>query len=239
MLIALLLVKLYLSSSEKIVCLSSIFFSMLNDITEIYRKIKPVIERRMEEFREIWEKGSEEDIFEELAFCLLTPQSKARICWMAVERMKKNEVLLRGSYEEILENLQGVRFKYTKAQNIILAREFFMQEGKLSIRDKLKEFSNPWEMREYLVKNIRGIGYKEASHFLRNIGMGEKLAILDRHIMRNLRKLGVIGEIPRNLTRKKYLEIEEKMHAFCEEIGIPLAHFDLLLWYLETGFVFK
>jgi len=239
MLIALLLVKLYLSSSEKIVCLSSIFFSMLNDITEIYRKIKPVIERRMEEFREIWEKGSEEDIFEELAFCLLTPQSKARICWMAVERMKKNEVLLRGSYEEILENLQGVRFKYTKAQNIILAREFFMQEGKLSIRDKLKEFSNPWEMREYLVKTIRGIGYKEASHFLRNIGMGEKLAILDRHIMRNLRKLGVIGEIPRNLTRKKYLEIEEKMHAFCEEIGIPLAHFDLLLWYLETGFVFK
>ncbi|MCD6370529.1 MAG: N-glycosylase/DNA lyase [Thermoplasmata archaeon] len=212
---------------------------MLNDITEIYRKIKPVIERRMEEFREIWEKGSEEDIFEELAFCLLTPQSKARICWMAVERMKKNEVLLRGSYEEILENLQGVRFKYTKAQNIILAREFFMQEGKLSIRDKLKEFSNPWEMREYLVKTIRGIGYKEASHFLRNIGMGEKLAILDRHIMRNLRKLGVIGEIPRNLTRKKYLEIEEKMHAFCEEIGIPLAHFDLLLWYLETGFVFK
>jgi len=193
----------------------------------------------MEEFREIWEKGGEEDIFEELAFCLLTPQSKARICWTAVERMKKNDVLLRGRYEEILENLQGVRFKYTKAQNIILAREFFMQEGKLSIRDKLKEFSNPWEMREYLVKNIRGIGYKEASHFLRNIGIGETLAILDRHVMRNLRKLGVIGEIPRNLTRKKYLEIEEKMHAFCEEIGIPLAHFDLLLWYLETGFVFK
>ena len=212
---------------------------MLNDIREIYRKIKPVIEKRIEEFREIWEKGGEEDIFEELAFCLLTPQSKARICWTAVERMKKNDVLLRGRYEEILENLQGVRFKYTKAQNIILAREFFMQEGKLSIRDKLKEFSNPWEMREYLVKNIRGIGYKEASHFLRNIGIGEKLAILDRHVMRNLRKLGVIGEIPRNLTRKKYLEIEEKMHAFCEEIGIPLAHFDLLLWYLETGFVFK
>ena len=212
---------------------------MLNDIREIYRKIKPVIEKRIEEFREIWEKGGEEDIFEELAFCLLTPQSKARICWTAVERMKKNDVLLRGRYEEILENLQGVRFKYTKAQNIILAREFFMQEGKLSIRDKLKEFSNPWEMREYLVKNIRGIGYKEASHFLRNIGIGETLAILDRHVMRNLRKLGVIKEIPRNLTRKKYLEIEEKMHAFCEEIGIPLAHFDLLLWYLETGFVFK
>lgn len=211
---------------------------MLN-LMEIYRKIKPVIERRMEEFREIWENGSEEDIFEELAFCLLTPQSKARICWMAVERMRKNKVLLRGSYEEILENLQGVRFKYKKAQNIILAREFFMQEGKLSIRDKLKEFSNPKDMREYLVKNIRGIGYKEASHFLRNIGRGEELAILDRHIMRNLRKLGVIKEIPRNLHRKKYLEIEEKMHAFCEEIGIPLAHFDLLLWYLETGFVFK
>jgi len=212
---------------------------MLNDIREIYRKIKPVIEKRIEEFREIWEKGGEEDIFEELAFCLLTPQSKARICWTAVERMKKNDVLLRGRYEEILENLQGVRFKYTKAQNIILAREFFMHKGKLSIRDKLKEFSNPWEMREYLVKNIRGIGYKEASHFLRNIGIGETLAILDRHVMRNLRKLGVIKEIPRNLTRKKYLEIEEKMHAFCEEIGIPLAHFDLLLWYLETGFVFK
>lgn len=54
------------------------------------------------------------------------------------------------------------------------------------------------------------MSYKEASHFLRNVGFGENIAILDRHILRNLVKLEVIDELPKTLTPKLYLEIEEK-----------------------------
>ena len=91
----------------------------------------------------------------------------------------------------------------------------------------------------WLVKKIKGIGYKEASHFLRNIGFSDEVAILDRHILKNIKKLGVIKEIPKTITPKKYLEIEKKIEKYCKKIEIPMDHFDLLLWYLEAGEVFK
>ena len=92
--------------------------------------------------------------------------------------------------------------------------------------------------REWLVKNIKGYGYKEASHFLRNIGKGFELAILDRHILKNLVEFNVIDGIPA-LTKKKYYEIEKKMKEFSERIGIPMAYLDFVLWYKQTGRIFK
>ncbi len=83
------------------------------------------------------------------------------------------------------------------------------------------------------------MGYKESSHFLRNIGFGDDIAILDRHILKNLVKYGVIKEIPKSLTDKKYLEIEQKMKKFSEEAEIPFSHLDLLWWSEETGEIFK
>lgn len=55
------------------------------------------------------------------------------------------------------------------------------------------------------------MSYKEASHFLRNVGFGEDVAILDRHILRNLERLAVIDEIPKTLSPKLYLEIEDRL----------------------------
>lgn len=95
-------------------------------------------------------------------------------------------------------------------------------------------------MREWLVKNVKGVGMKEASHFIRNIGFGGKeLAILDRHILKNLKELKVIEKIPKKLTKKTYLEIEEKMREFCKMLGISMYELDMLLWYKETGKVLK
>ena len=132
-----------------------------------------------------------------------------------------------------------MRFKYTKAENIVRAREFFTQDGELKIRNTLSQFQNPKEMRDFLVRNIRGMGYKEGSHFLRNIGLGRDLAILDSHILKNLFALGVIDELPKGLTKRKYLEIEERMRNFSRKIGIRMDYLDLILWYRETGKIFK
>jgi N-glycosylase/DNA lyase len=62
---------------------------------------------------------------------------------------------------------------------------------------------------------------------------------LDRHILRNLGSLGIIPEIPISLTKKRYLEIEEKLRRFSAEIFIPMADLDLLFWSKETGWIFK
>ncbi|MEM5812399.1 MAG: N-glycosylase/DNA lyase [Candidatus Aenigmatarchaeota archaeon] len=204
-----------------------------------YLSRKAEIRKRLSEFRSVW-KQSDERIFAELAFCLCTPQSKAKSCWDAVSSLKDSGTLYKGSEEEIKKVLhKKVRFHKNKVGYILQAREIFTMEGKLSVRKKLISLGTPFEMREWLVSNIKGLGYKEASHFLRNIGLGKDIAILDRHILKNLKRQGVIREIPKTLTPKKYKEIEEKMRSFSKKVRIPMDELDLLFWSEETGEVFK
>lgn len=103
----------------------------------------------------------------------------------------------------------------------------------------MKQFNQNKDARGWLAQNVTGMGYKEASHFLRNIGLGEDLAILDRHVLKNLRLLGVIEEIPSSLSKSRYFEIEKSMKEFAEEINVPMGRLDLVLWYKETGEIFK
>ena len=135
--------------------------------------------------------------------------------------------------------LSNVRFKERKAGYIVAARDQLTRDGRLAVRAVLEGFSDPFSAREWLVDNVLGLGYKEAGHFLRNIGLGEDLAILDRHILKNLAILGVIDEVPTSLTKNRYLEIEKRMIAFSRKVGIPMGHLDLLLWSKETGEIFK
>jgi N-glycosylase/DNA lyase len=208
----------------------------LEELAGLYHPIKPQIESRLQDFSRIWKEASEEELFRELVFCLLTPQSKARTCWRAVERLERKCMIREAGPEEITRELVGVRFNLRKGEYICLARSRF---SSCSLRDTLAGFSDASATREWLVANIKGLGYKEASHFLRNIGLGGDLAILDRHILKNLALLGVIDEVPASPSKKMYLEIEKKMIDFSREAEISMSHLDLLLWYKEAGEVFK
>ena len=205
----------------------------MEEIKRIYFSVQEKIRSRLNEFDRLRGKGSDEEIFAELVFCILTPQSKAQSCWKTVENLLNKNLLLKGNEDQISEELNRVRFRYKKAEYIIEARKHF------PIGIKINEFDDVYNARDWLVQNVKGRGYKEASHFLRNIGFGEELAILDRHILKNLNSLEVIEEIPRSLPKKKYFEIEKKMKKFSEKVKIPMSHLDLVLWYKETGEVFK
>ena len=212
--------------------------SNLDTLRSLYQERKDAIQMRLQEFRQVME-WSDEDVFAELAFCLLTPQSSARVCWDAVTSLKQQTLLLKGNPADFEHHLSQVRFGETKARYIVEARNKFTKDGRIQLKPQIQSFYNPFELREWLVENIKGLGYKEASHFLRNIGLGEGFAILDRHILRNLAGLGVIPEIPVSITKKRYLEIEERLRRFAAEIGIPMADLDLLFWSKETGWIFK
>ncbi|MBC7286653.1 MAG: N-glycosylase/DNA lyase [Armatimonadetes bacterium] len=203
-----------------------------------YSLLAPAISARLDEFRALGRHGSDEDIFCELAFCLLTPQSKAQACWEAVCHLRESGLLASGNPAGIEGQLVGVRFHRTKAQRIVEARERFFSNGRLTFR-RLVASIPPMDAREWLVSNVRGLGYKEASHFLRNIGRGEDLAILDRHVLRNLAAAGVIGEVPRSLSKSAYLAIEQKARQFAAWLGMSLGELDLLLWAHATGGLFK
>jgi len=210
---------------------------MVMDIKELKRQHfvrKEEIKRRLEEFKRV-QKKPDKEIFAELAFCVLTPQSKAFNCWNAVLELQKTGLLYNGKHSEIGKVLQKkVRFHNNKAKYIVENRKLFVN----GLKEKIFSEKDNRALRKHLVENVRGYGYKEASHFLRNIGFRD-LAILDRHILKHLVNLRVIEEVPKSLTEKRYMEIEQKFLEFSEKIGIPIDELDLLFWSSETGEVFK
>ncbi len=213
----------------------------VEELLLLYEKRRDEIEARLEEFRNIWQHGTDEDLFFEMAFCLCTPQSSALSCDKAVRELRKKELLFHGPEVEVLSILDGhgVRFPENKSRWILKARERFISPTP-SLRNVLKELAdNPFDLRDWLVQEVLGLGLKEASHYARNIGLGEELAILDRHILNNLFRLGVIDMIPKNLSRTRYLDVEERLRRFCRSLEVPMGHMDLLLWARQTGFVFK
>lgn len=191
---------------------------------------KEKINSRLEDFSNI-DKTDSGQIFEELAFCLLTPQSKAKNADQSIRNLVKNNLLFYGTSEEIQTQLTGIRFHITKSKRIVEARKTF---SKFNF-----DYSDIFNLRSEIAKSFKGIGYKESSHFLRNIGFGKDIAILDRHILKNLVKVNIIEEVPKTITPKKYLEIEEKIRIFCQKIGINMAQLDLLFWSEETGEIIK
>jgi len=209
------------------------------DLVRSYRKIKPEIKKRLAEFKAV-HRASDEKIFAELCFCILTANANALMCDKAIAELGKKDLLLRGKACQIRLDLRGrVRFHNKKADFLVLARKAFSRGGILSVKKHLN-LRDVIATRDWLVDNIKGYGYKEASHFLRNIGLGGDIAILDRHILKNLQRYGVIKAIPASVgSRKVYTAIEERMRAFSKRIRIPMDSLDLLFWSLQTGFIFK
>ena len=200
-------------------------------------KLNKKIKKTLKEFKENWKSGQK--IFEEMCFCILTPQSSAKQALKCINALKKNNLLEKGSAKQKEPFVRNVRFYITKAKRLEKIQKEFPKNKikKILIENGLPK--DPIKCREFLVKDVNGYGYKEASHFLRNIGFGTDVAILDRHIQKNLAKYEIISEIPKNLDKTRYLKIEDKMKSFCKKNLIKLGELDLIFWSNETGNVLK
>ncbi len=205
---------------------------LIDNIKKLKRtKVKKLIDSRINEFESIGKKSSKE-IFKELCFCILTANFNAE---RGIEIQKRvGNGFLTLSEDELSQVLKelGHRYPNTRARYIVEARRFAN-----TIKEILNSFRSEKEVREWLVKNIRGLGYKEASHFLRNIGFKD-LAIIDFHIIDLLVEYDLI-ERPKSLNKRKYLDIENLLRDIAKKSGMDLARLDLYLWYLETGKVLK
>ena len=201
------------------------------ELLEEYKHKKDDIRRRLREFKKMGA-GSAKDIFAELCFCILTPQSNARQCDKAIQELVKKRLLFKAPAGAIRPVLKGrSRFHNKKAEYLVNARRSFDRS--------VLSNGNILDVRKKIVENIKGVGYKEASHFLRNIGMGSDIAILDRHILKNLKRYGVIETVPSSISVKSYLDIEKSARSFAKSMGISMGELDLLFWSRETGEIFK
>ena len=204
----------------------------LNEMKQAYASKKSAIRDRLAEFAAV----PSSEYFYEMVYCLLTPQSSAVHEDKVVAYLKAAHFQLQEfNPESILRQKECyIRFHKTKSQHLIRLKNEFS-----SVLTEINQPKTAIDLRDYLVKNVYGLGMKEATHFLRNIGKNDGLAILDRHILRTLKRLRIIREIPDSLSRKRYLEIEQRFKEFAEHIDIPLDELDLLFWSIETGEIRK
>lgn len=146
----------------------------------------------------------------------------------------------RAQMTRALKKVGAHRFPVARPGYIVFARRYLRENCGLRLRERLQSFSNPIERRDWLAqeKGIKGLGYKEASHFLRNIGL-KGHAILDKHVVRCLVELKVVDDTRPPNTRKRYLEMEEQLRGVAREVGIDFDELDLVLWSLKTGQVLK
>ncbi len=196
------------------------------ELKNLHKKYQEDIQKRLLEFQQL----PEQDWIYELLFCILTPQSSGKRCWEAIEELKRSQFQ---DIEAVLA--RKTRFHKTKAKNLQQAKEKWPK-----IQQQVHTSENPYLLREYLFKNVKGLGMKESSHFIRNIGKNNNtLAILDRHILGNLARYSIIKNPKINLTKSSYLKIEQKFLKFSQEISIPIDHLDLLFWKEGAGEIFK
>jgi len=197
------------------------------------------IRARMGEFQDIWKFGTDERLWEEMVFCFFTGGCSAKMGLRSIEAVRP--LLLEGTHSELENALVGVhRYPRARAGYIVASREFLLEHCGLRLRKKLQSFADDLERRDWLVKEkrVKGLGYKEASHFLRNIGL-KGHAILDKHVLRCLVDLKVVETARPPSTRARYLEIEEMLRGVARDVNIDFDELDLVLWSLKTGEVLK
>lgn len=205
------------------------------ELLSFYQEKKQEIKIRLDEFKSVLKTK----YFYEMCFCICTPQSKAKHAMIVQNYLETLNFLGKNSITEqelaqlLSEKTHYIRFHNQKAKRLIELKTRFNE-----VEEILHLNISTQEKRNRIASRINGIGYKESSHFLRNIGF-TGLAILDRHILKNLVLIGLFTEIPKIHTLSQYLKVEEKFIDFANQVQVPIDELDLLFWAYENGEIIK
>lgn len=215
------------------------------EVKQHYTGNQEEIKERLEEFEDLRD-ATDYRKFLELVFVILTSQTEAEKAWKAAESLDERNLILEGDREQIARILEAneVQYERNKADYIVKNREKLSQPtlsnptNELKLGEKIDE-NNHQRSREWLAENIDGIKWKGASHFLRNIGYGNGFAIISGHIVTQMHDLGVIKSAERPGNQDEYVDLEQKLKDFSNQVDIDIKALDLVLWSMKTGKVFK
>lgn len=192
--------------------------------------IRKLVDSRIQEFKEL-DKKSNDELFKELCFCILTANFNAE---KSIKIQKEiGECFLTDSKDVLAQKLRDCGYRFPNA------RAAYISES-IKCKDSLGEIIQIHDgnaLREWIVENVKGLGYKEASHFLRNVGFDD-YAIIDFHVVDLLVDYKMI-EKPKTITKRKYMAIENLLKKLARKTNLTLAELDLYLWYMETGKILK
>ena len=202
-----------------------------NELIDTYKKFENAIISRLNDFQNT----TSDIIFYEFCFCIMTPQTSAKNAWHVQNKLIENDFLNTkfNPINILTDKKHYIRFHNTKTKRLLNAIEY-----KKRLDEILSLHINQYEKRKIIKTEFIGLGMKETSHFLRNIGY-KNLAIIDRHILRMLVLCGVLNDAIYPKNDKQYVEIEEKMIAFSDNINIDMDALDLLFFAHSNGEVLK
>jgi len=206
-----------------------------------YAQRRKEIRARLREFRRVWQTASDSRLWEEMVYCIFTAGASAKMGLRSVDALRP--LLKTGAQAEMTKALVAAgahRFPNARPGYVIVTRNYLEESFSMQLRRRLDSFRDPMERRDWLAREprIKGLGYKESSHFLRNIGF-KGYGILDKHIVRCLCELKVIDSPKPPTSRGRYLETEDRMRRFAAATGIDFDELDLLLWSTKTGEILK
>ena len=211
----------------------------IEKIQEAHARRRDEVRVRLAEFEAVWTRGTDERLWEEMVFCFFTGGCSARMGIRSLNAVR--DLLTSGEQPELVRRLTGVhRYPNARSRYLVASRDFLRDHCDLNLRAKLQSFDCHFARRDWLAteKGIKGLGYKEASHFLRNVGF-KGYAILDKHVLRCLAELKIIDEPKPPNTRSKYLRVEEKLRDLTRIVKIDFDEMDLVLWSMKTGEILK
>jgi N-glycosylase/DNA lyase len=223
----------------------------LAQIAQEYSKLIDSFQRRKK-----WNEMSEKELWEELCLCILSSNVPYELALSAFRHLLSRHLLRqewivrsKSAFQHISHELlkraylprrkngsyRKYRFPNTRARNIVEAAKTLYQKNH-GIRRILKNSNYEREARSFLAKNVSGIGLKQASHFLRNVGYSSSLAIIDSHVITFLVEVGAVqDEKIKAVTPKTYIRLERILHKLCESFGFNLSIFDMAIWRYMRG----
>ncbi|WP_061992283.1 N-glycosylase/DNA lyase [Sulfolobus acidocaldarius] len=194
-------------------------------------KLRARVLERAEEFL-LNNKADEEVWFRELVLCILTSNSSFISAYKSMNYILDKILYMDEKEISILLQESGYRFYNLKAKYLYRAKNLY---GK--VKKTIKEIADKDQMqaREFIATHIYSIGYKEASHFLRNVGYLD-LAIIDRHILRFINNLGIPIKLK---SKREYLLAESLLRSIANNLNVQVGLLDLFIFFKQTNTIVK
>ena len=216
------------------------------EVFQIYDSLEQKFSSRIS-----WTNLKENELWNELCLCILSSNVQYELATSAVKHLCESDMLntewLTGdsSAKSILQlelskpiylpkkkdgTLRKYRFPRVRSRDIVGASNVLYSSGN-DVRSLLSNTESPVHIRNYLAGTIPGLGLKESSHFLRNIGYASSLAIIDVHIVSFLQCLGLFPFERQLVTGKMYLELERIMQKISRIYDLNLSILDNAIWH--------
>ena len=203
-------------------------------------------------------KMNEKGLWKELVACILGSNVRYEQAYSAVRGLGKEGLLSWESHiakparwEKEMANYLSERRFLPKRKNGLLCRYRYPRAAAsrikntalaiygndLKIRTILMNSTSPMEARNNIINKSKGIGPKQASLFLRNIGYSNDFAVLDTHVVHYLMLAGIM-EVPADSLKSmnRYLQIEQLFQQYADSLQATAAEVDLAIWVLMRAF---